>query len=58
MIKNKTQTAVTALIPLVVLIAFKDPKSFTKLVVGIVVMFTLVKLSDDSMLGGLNTSSS
>ena len=48
MIKNKTQTAVTALIPLVALIAFKDPKSFTKLVVGIVVMFTLVKLSDGS----------
>ena len=41
----------TALIPLVVLIAFKGPKSFTKLVVGIVVMFTLVKLSDGSMLG-------
>ena len=51
MIKNKTQTAVTALIPLVALIAFKDPKSFTKLVVGIVVIFTLVKLSDGCMLG-------
>ena len=51
MIKNKTQTAVTALI------ALKDPKSFTELVVGIVMIFTMVKLSDGSMLGRLNTSS-
>ena len=57
MIKNKTQTAVTALIPLIALIALKDPKSFTKLVVGIVMIFTLVKLSDGSILERLNTSS-
>ena len=39
------------------LIALKDPKSFTKLVVGIVMIFTLVKPSDGSMIGRLNTSS-
>ena len=39
------------------LIALKDPTSFTKLVVGIVIIFTLVKLSDGSMTGRLNTSS-
>ena len=35
----------------------KDPKLFTKLVVGIVMIFTLVKLSDGSIIGRLNTSS-
>ena len=33
------------------LIAVKDPKSFTKLVVGIVMIFTLVKPSDGSVIG-------
>ena len=39
------------------LIALKDPKSFTELVVGIVMIFTLVKQSDGSMIARLNTSS-
>ena len=34
-------------------IALKDPK-FTKLVAGIVTIFTLVKLSDGSMIGRLD----
>ena len=40
------------------LIALKDTKSLTMLVVGIVMIFALVKLSEDSMIGRLlNTSS-
>ena len=39
------------------LIALKDPKSVIKLVLGIVMIFTFVKLSDGSMIGRLNTSS-
>ena len=39
------------------LIALKDPKSFTQLVVDIVMIFTLLKLSDGSMIARLNTSS-
>ena len=38
-------------------LALKDLKSFTKLVVGIVMTFTLVKLRDGSMIGRLNNSS-
>ena len=39
------------------LIALKDPKSFTQLVVDIVMIFTLLKLSAGSMIARLNTSS-
>ena len=39
------------------LIALKDPKSFTQLVVDIVMIFILLNLSDGSMIARLNTSS-
>ena len=39
------------------LIALKDRKAVIKLVVESVMIFTLVKISDSSMMGRLNTSS-
>ena len=39
------------------LIALKDPKAVTKLVVESVMIFTLVKIRDSSMMRRLNTSS-
>ena len=61
--ENKTENAKTlAVLNLsfhtrTALIALKDPKSFTKLVFGIVMFCTSVKPSDGSMIGRLNTSS-
>ena len=39
------------------LIALKDPKAVTNLVVESVMIFTLVKITDSSMMRRLNTSS-
>ena len=40
-----------------VLVALKDPKAVTKLVVESVMIFTLVKIRDSFMMGRLNSSS-